>query len=499
MKVRKEIIPSGVFTYLHGKTGQPAKLTVTNKDINRYATDGNAMLAAGLSIPVPLEHQPDAVPMSSAERMAWQTKHNTGWVEKFETENGKLFGVLDIADPDVAKKLPHTIKFVSPHINSFLDGNGRQWNNVITHVALTTRPRITNQTPFPTMAAALSMVGALPNDTPQAAAAHGGVSISKATLLDPHGKPVYPIMFSLATGVKLAAEEVDEIVEGFDRSPSAAALSFSPEDHPRGQPDNAGQFAEDDEPDGDEEVAAVEAPIPEPMADLDGDGDMDGGDLAIEEAIMHLLKVLGHNPPAMNKATFKRDLYECLMSALQDKVSKAETPEEPAPADDMLDTTDAPVVQEQPNMFASLEDIRAKVKDPEQRRLAEWAFRVRAESERDKKRADAASLSLFAVAQRHQDARRERILGSLPKDRRNKVRERLQSSSSGAAFSLSDDGNVIDPLDSMLSLLEDAIPNMPAILVQEPAAFSIQKPPKGGVMSEERHEEIVSRLAGTVR
>lgn len=453
MKVRKEIIPSGVFTYLHGKTGQPAKLTVTNKDINRYATDGNAMLAAGLSIPVPLEHQPDAVPMSSAERMAWQTKHNTGWVEKFETENGKLFGVLDIADPDVAKKLPHTIKFVSPHINSFLDGNGRQWNNVITHVALTTRPRITNQTPFPTMAAALSMVGALPNDTPQAAAAHGGVSISKATLLDPHGKPVYPIMFSLATGVKLAAEEVDEIVEGFDRS----------------------------------------APIPEPMADLDGD------DLAIEEAIMHLLKVLGHNPPAMNKATFKRDLYECLMSALQDKVSKAETPEEPAPADDMLDTTDAPVVQEQPNMFASLEDIRAKVKDPEQRRLAEWAFRVRAESERDKKRADAASLSLFAVAQRHQDARRERILGSLPKDRRNKVRERLQSSSSGAAFSLSDDGNVIDPLDSMLSLLEDAIPNMPAILVQEPAAFSIQKPPKGGVMSEERHEEIVSRLAGTVR
>lgn len=470
MKVRKEIIPPGVYTYLHGKTGQSAKLAVTAKDNDRYARLGNEMLAAGLSVPVPLEHQPDAVPMSDAEKMAWQTKHNTGWVEKFEVENGKLFAQLDIADPDVAKKLPHTIKFVSPHINSFLDGNGRQWDNVITHVALTTRPRITNQSPFANLSAALSVVGALPMQTPQAAVATSeGVSISAATLLDPLGKPVYPIAFSLATGIKLAADEVDEIVEH-------------------------------EEPDGDEEEVAVEEKPVAPVPDLDGDGDQDAGDLVIEEAIMHLLKVLGHNPPPMNKATFKRDLYECLMSALQEKVTKAETPEEPDPVadDDMLATDDAPVVQEQPNMFASLEEVKA-IKDPEQRRLAEWAFRLKQDADRQKARADAASLSLFAAAQKRQDARRERILGSIPKSRREEVRKGLAAMApTGAAFSLGDQGNVIDPLDAVYSLLEKAIPNMPAVLTDEPAAFSIQKPPKGG-MSEERHEEIVSRLAGTTR
>lgn len=468
MKVRKEILPPGVFTYVHGKTGQPAKLTVTEKDNHRYAESGNAMLSSGLSIPVPLEHQPDAVPMSPAEKAAWQTKHNTGWVEKFEVENGKLFAQLEIADPDIAKKLPNTIKFVSPHINSFMDGNGRRWDNVITHVALTTRPRITNQSPFPNLQAALSTVGALPMQTPQAAAALSeGVSISAAGLLDPMGKPVYPIAFSLATGVKLAAEEVDEIVE------------------------------EDEEPDGDEDVAVEETPAAIP--DLNGNGEADAGDLAIEEAIMHLLKVLGHNPPPMNKATFKRDLYETLMSALQDKVSAADAPAEPDDAiadDEMLDATETPVIKEQPNMFASLDEVKA-IKDPEQRRLAEFAFRVQQERDRERKRADAAALSLIADAQKIQHERIARITKGLPKDRRTKANAQIEAMRKveGAALSLADDGKVHDPLDAALALAETLVLDLPVLLSSDRTSVVKQPQPKDGVLTPERRNELVEQMA----
>lgn len=474
VKVRKEIIPPGVYTYLHGQTKQPAKLTVTAKDNDRYARICNEMLAAGLSIPVPLEHQPDAVPMTPSQKAAWQTKFNTGWVEKFAVEGGKLFADLDIADEDVAKKLPHTIKFVSPHINSFLDGNGRQWDNVITHVALTTRPRITNQSPFPNMAAALSMFGGMPCDTPHAAvAASQGVSLSAAGLLDPMGKPVYPIAFSLATGVKLSGEDLDDV----DAKPKPKAKVETE--------------VEDDE---DDSVIEPEVTTP-PVVDVDGDGDADAGDLKIEEACLHLLKVLGYNPPPMNAATFKRDLYETLMTAIQDKVSKAEGStegDESGDGTDKIPLNDAPIVQESPNLFASLEEVQA-ITDPKLRQLAEWGFA-------QKQRADAAALSIINDFEKGRQKRIDRLCKRLPETSRVKLKEKLTAMQSqpGAALSLGNAGDVNDPLDATLSVLEIAIPNVPSLL-RTPGGANTVPQPRDGEMTAERAKEIVDEVQGARR
>ena len=156
--VEKEIIGQGTHWYRDEVTGLPRKLVVT-PDLTRYWHEqGNKMLGLGLPVPVPYEHDFSQHPMTPAEKL----RNNAGWVKEYRIKDvGKrkdvLFGILDITDDDVAKKLPRTIRWTSPWFSSFPDGKGRDWHNVITHLALTTRPRIVEQEPFTGIAAALSI------------------------------------------------------------------------------------------------------------------------------------------------------------------------------------------------------------------------------------------------------------------------------------------------------------------------------------------------------
>ena len=106
------------------------------------------MIAAGLSIPIPVEHQADARPLTPSEKAADRLRNNSGWIEDYEIRDGNLWALHDIRDESISKKLDTTIKFVSPWVSSFTDGSGRKWEDVIGHVALTTRPRIAKQKPF---------------------------------------------------------------------------------------------------------------------------------------------------------------------------------------------------------------------------------------------------------------------------------------------------------------------------------------------------------------
>ena len=142
MLVPKEIIRPGTYWYVDTATRQPRKLPVTVEDVKHYCEAGNAMLAAGLSVPVPLEHDPEAKTLTTAEKAASRLRNNTGWVNRYSMQGDRLYAMLDIQDMDVYSKLPRTIKYTSPWLNSFTDGNGRKWDNVISHVALTSRPRI---------------------------------------------------------------------------------------------------------------------------------------------------------------------------------------------------------------------------------------------------------------------------------------------------------------------------------------------------------------------
>lgn len=121
----------------HTKQGP---LRVTAEKIRDWYTKGKRMLAKGLRIPLPLNHQPTAKP-SSEEELANRVKHNTGWTADYQLAGDTLYGILDVRDEATAKQLDNgTIENVSVEIEPFTDGDGESFGDAITHVALVTRP-----------------------------------------------------------------------------------------------------------------------------------------------------------------------------------------------------------------------------------------------------------------------------------------------------------------------------------------------------------------------
>lgn len=213
MEVRKEVIRTGKHVYI-GHDGRPAVLDTTKDKIDHYFNSGNAMLAAGIPIPVPLEHQPTATPMNAMDRAAHLVRHNVGETKRYERDTIKdpttgedihrVLSVLDIKDPQIAGKVKDgSVRWCSPWISSFVDGAGKAWNEVISHIALTTRPRIHAQQAFENIGAALSVVGQV-KDPPK-----DGFFLLREGLLKQDGQPAYPIAFSMMTGVNLSGTAHD--------------------------------------------------------------------------------------------------------------------------------------------------------------------------------------------------------------------------------------------------------------------------------------------------
>ena len=469
MKVRKEIIRPGTYFYHHPVTNKPEKMTVTADTVKYLADQGNAMLAAGLSIPVPVEHQADAKPMTESERAANRLRNNSGWVDGYEVAaDNRLFGLLDIQDADIAKKLPHTIRFTSPYVNSFTDGTGKKWDGVISHLALTTRPRIVNQEPFAIdMAAALSLVSRL-SDRPFTSESVGiGIPLSLAGLLRKEGiklKPEFPAAFSLMSGIRLSKEDVEEIVDDDGGDEKERIVD-----------DDSGDVRESPL----DAVAGVETGIK---------------DVTIHETIGHLLKALGFSPPdGMDETTFERDLYETLMAKVQELGAKAtQPPPEPLPdQEDQIDTGDSPVIQESPSMYASLEEIN-RIADPKEKKMAKAMFSLQQENTKIKKRSEAAALSILGTAKVVRDQRIERISKRLSVSKRDKLLKMLAAPS--AQLSLSDAGSVVDPMADALELLESAALDIPGLLRETKTNAFEQPHPADSTMTAERCNAVVDEV-----
>ncbi len=148
--VRKQLLAPGPVFIEDEETGKPVLVDIKQSHIDRWVNGSRQMLKAGLSIPVPYEHQ-SLKPMTEGERRAGQVKNNAGFVKDFVRVSGKTYVDLDIPDEKEAAKLGKTIKYVSPDIEPrIVDGRGRVWENIISHVALTNRPRWMDQEPFGT-------------------------------------------------------------------------------------------------------------------------------------------------------------------------------------------------------------------------------------------------------------------------------------------------------------------------------------------------------------
>ena len=488
MKVKKEIARPGTYSYIHPKTGLPEKMTITADTVKHFLKQGNAMRAAGLSIPVPIEHQSDAKPMTEGEKAAWNTRNNAGWVDSYEVgevkgKNGQtikdvLFGNFDIQDADIAKKLPHTIKFTSPWINSFVDGSGKKWDGVVSHVALTTRPRIVDQVPFaPDMAAALSLVGQL-SDKPFSAGNVGeGIALSRAGLVtkkaDGSFAPEYPMAFSLAMGVPCKMKR--------RKRKKLTGARMSEEEREEEEVDDDYELGEDEEWADEEEEPQSPLEKVEPMEAMADDQ----GDVKTHEAICHLLKALGFNPPdQVDEKNIMRAIYETLMAKVQENgIQKAEedaTPDEPISAEEQAANTplkdNNPIVQESPSMYASLEQVN-KIKDPEKRAMAGAYFSL--------------SQNILGGFKKGRDQRVERLYGRLPAGTKPGQRDWLRTKAAGCQLSMGLDGAVIDPLAETLDILEAGAVDMRATLA---GAQEMEQPHDSGQRAKQVSEEVAGNL-----
>lgn len=449
--------------------GCPQRLTLTPSDVQHFYDQGQAMLAAGLSIPVPLEHDRTLGAKKKEDFNADVLRNNTGWVDHYKMVDGRLKGVLDIKDPKIAAKLPHTIKWTSPWINSFVDGDGRQWNGVISHVALTSRPRLKRQTPFPSVAAALSLAPSRAFNVRDLSPA--GLAVSRAgavAVVNGAARPVFPRAFSIWSGATLAVEDMIE-EKKVEKKPDAKPPETPPETPPAKPP--------------------VEPPLTsDPMTPpslVDGDGD-----ISVYTVLADLLHTVGIElPDGTDANNFAERLYTAAMEKAKGMGSKPpETPPMLPTEPKKLESTN-PIIQEQPPMFMSLEQVNL-ITDPEKKAMAQALLSLQTDAAASKKLAESLKSARLADGMKGRTARIERLKKRLTPE----SYAWLVAQCKDVALSLDDSGGIKDPVDVLLTGLEMSLPNLPLMLSGD---FDVQPHPTDttGQITEERAAEVADRLA----
>lgn len=486
MRLKKWVIEPGSYWYADKASGMPRRLDASAADVKRWHDDGKAMLASELTIPVPIEHQEDATPKTRAQLAAERLLNNAGKVVDFEMQGDTLYSVLDIDHDEVARKIPRgTIEYTSPNFDSFTDGNGKRWDGVITHLALTTRPRLTRQKPFESVAAALSLMAtqqpvSLSSFLEHSAVGKGGVSLCRAgKLVIEAGKPprpAYPLAFSLYAGAALAEGELPEKKKPAEPPPPDAKAS----------PDKPATPG-----------TGLDAPPPEAKALVDSDGDMKAADVAC-----HLAEMMGINVPEGDPESFLERFIKAAFEHLKAKGDDMTTPNPtapPPPAPKPPAAPPPPVKQEQPPLYMglSLEDAKKRVEevaDPGIKALLQAAFSMQEDNAR---KLAGYQKEKLARAQAELDARVETLARRVPTQA---FRDKLQAARAAPsmALALSSEGDVVNPMASMLDVLEAGVRNLPDLLTaprSELQALAHPQEFQGEALTEQQTDEAADLLA----
>lgn len=487
-RIWKEAIRPGSYWYRDPKTGEAKKLDVTPEYVEYLLDSGNKMIDAGLSVPIPAEHDRDAVPQTPAQRAASQLLNNQGYVQRYALRPGhRLWAEMDIGDPETYRKLPKTIKFTSPWLNSFTDGEGRRWDGVITHLALTSRPVITAQEPFKDASAALAVVakavplvlGGAPLHLPV-----GGLPLSLAGLLTPSPIglwPVNPKGFDAYSGIAL------DLNEPLAKKKPKAKL-------PPHVAEDVGE--EEEEAPSEEEVSpgegerATSAPSPASSKEKKEHNYLPAEEMGLIDVLRDCMSALWgiDLPEETNEDTLATHLVKAMMAYLKSKnVNEGADVPKTSQTDQNANNNAAPVVQESPPMYMSLEEVNA-ITDPTTKRLASAMLSLQAQNQK--------------LAKGHLDGariKRDRRIECLCKKLPEAARDKLVKQAAGVSLSLQDDGTVLDPFAPILEILEDGVREIPSLLTQQGIALSVEDhPEEPGIVNEKRRQELVELLASAV-
>ncbi len=131
-KFWKELIHQGRWT----NTRAGFTLQVDHGRLEKWKRSFDEMRGAGIRVPVPWGH-------------SYDPRANAGFLEELELRDSGLWGLLNVPNEEDAARLGKTVAGVSVSINpNFTDGAGREWGEVIEHVALTNHPVVTEQGDF---------------------------------------------------------------------------------------------------------------------------------------------------------------------------------------------------------------------------------------------------------------------------------------------------------------------------------------------------------------
>jgi hypothetical protein len=489
MLIEKDVLGPDEVWYTDD-AGQPAKIVFTPADVKHLHDQGNAMLAAGLTVPAPLEHDRSLAPKKMADWNADLLRNNAGWVQEYKIKDGRLKAMVDVTDPKAAAKVKEgSVKWTSPWINSFLDGDGKQWNGVISHLALTSRPRAVRQQPFPSTSLALSLAQSAPFD-PRTLPTQG-IFVSRAgTVSRANGTahPVFPRAFSLWAGGALLAMDELEVKEKkpAPKKPDAppAPGADKPPDPAAPKPDAPGDPAAEPGPDG--SAPGMDDPLmaSEPSV-VDGDGDIPVYTVLAD--LLHTLEV--HMPEGTNEANFFHRLYTALMDKIKGMGSQ---PPDVKPLDKPKAGMDNPIIQEQPPMMMSLEQVNA-ITDPMQKQLAQALLSLQEQSAKDRNKVKALETQRIADATRTRQQRIDALAKRVPAA----AREKLLAQCKGVALSLDDAGAVVDPMETTIAMLELSLPDIPSLMLSGDGLI-VQPHPRdstGATVDDKRAEEIAEELA----
>jgi len=147
MKLIKDVIRAA--TYRPDPANPEFKVEITPEVMDHWSNTFEDMKAAEIGIPVTWEHPPKNNPSSDPHE--WSSgrpgdpRDRAGWVESLYRDGDTMFAVIDVPDK-YAEDLRDVGCYVSPKFGgSWKDSLGREWENPIHHLALTTKPVAVNQ------------------------------------------------------------------------------------------------------------------------------------------------------------------------------------------------------------------------------------------------------------------------------------------------------------------------------------------------------------------
>ena len=122
-KYKKQLIKIG--HYVKESTGQI--LDVTIDLLTHFVNEFNRYVGNGNKVSIPMGHERVGLP-----------EYNQGWLREMSIQDGSLFGVMELQNPDLAQTNDVSICIEK----EVTDGKGNKYSSIVTHVALTPTPLV---------------------------------------------------------------------------------------------------------------------------------------------------------------------------------------------------------------------------------------------------------------------------------------------------------------------------------------------------------------------